>query len=206
MSGELCPDLNFVDLPFTFWSESLERSTINLSVLIFPGIANFRVRDVSLDDGIEQLEVQSYKVSKAGKLNIEFNKDLEIDEKYLSLLQQELRGRKLNNETDGSLNINLEDIIYFQIEDGDEDDEFVNKRIHNVTLDSITGNYLNSTIYFEVPHDISADITEPDVLNFYFLRSSMFVDSETSEPLQDFSVYKVELGPQLSEEEMEEYE
>ena len=72
--------------------------------------------------------------------------------------------------------------MHFEIVDAN-DDEALNKQIASVTLDEINENILASTITFESPSDISVDISEPDVLFFYFERADLILDSETKEPL-----------------------
>ena len=73
--------------------------------------------------------------------------------------------------------------MHIQIKDADEDEE-LNKLISSVILDEVKDNNLESTITFEMPRDITADITEPDVLFFYFEKPELILDAETKEPLE----------------------
>ena len=55
----------------------------------------------------------------------------------------------------------------------------------------------------ERPADISVDIVEPDLLYFYFKVANMIIDAKTSERFLDDKVYKIELMPQKTEEDIE---
>ena len=59
-------------------------------------------------------------------------------------------------------------------------------------------------IEYEVISDISADLREPDTLQFKFKLQWMIRDAVTKKVLEDDTLlYSVELQPQITEEELE---
>ena len=59
-------------------------------------------------------------------------------------------------------------------------------------------------IEFEVSSDITVDIQEPDVLSFRFKLPWMIRDEETKAGFyEEVLIRKVELSPQITEEELE---
>ena len=53
MNGELCPKTNFVDLKFTFSSESIQQSQVILSVLIFSEALYYKTLENNFYQGNE---------------------------------------------------------------------------------------------------------------------------------------------------------
>ena len=101
-------------------------------------------------------------------------------------------------DDDDELDLDLQEMMIFNIQDADDDDS-LNKRISAVTFDQIKDSTLEATISFERPQDITFDISEPDVMQFYFKTVNFLVDAKTSERFMDTKVYKVELEPQKTQ-------
>ena len=80
----------------------------------------------------------------------------------------------------------------FFIKDAD-DDELLNKSIMSVTLDKITENIVESSIVFAHPSDITRDLSEPDIMRFFFRMGNPFRDVETYELFIDANFYDIEL-------------
>ena len=68
--------------------------------------------------------------------------------------------------------------------DGAEDQDYEDKSIAEVTLNSVTSTSLSLSISFSEPSSISSDIKEPDILLIEFLLTDLIVDAETFEPIE----------------------
>ena len=91
----------------------------------------------------------------------------------LDSVQSRRRLSDIEEESDkniGTISLEMKDLLTYNLADVDED-EALNKGIANIQFDKITSDSIVSTVKFEKPEDISVDITEPDVLYFYFKLS-----------------------------------
>ena len=63
INGELCPRVNYIDLPFRFASESLGEADVSLSVIIFPNYNFYGSTQSYVVSSDDKLQVQSQKVN-----------------------------------------------------------------------------------------------------------------------------------------------